>query len=386
VPPRTLLSASGALGNLNFSDSWLEYVRSQLALGEHVCDWQSFDAHGAGVDLQDGFYQYLVPEMSSWFCLGERYLASEAGVSQVFDDELGHEVAVRGDEVLYACFAGLPMGWSWALFFCQEAVANCGIRAQARLGHGDLPLLDGYPSPQLSARGAVTAPYVDNGNVIGGSRESTQELLDAFKELGSVGFQLHEEVEPCCEFEVLGRVLDFQRGQLRPKPQRVWRLRKALDQIIGRPWMSPDQLRKVLGHLVDLFIVRRECLCCLLQVYRFVGGGGKTVQRLPRAVVDELWCCRALLPLAFQDLRRDAHPRVYCSDSSTKGYALHVTQSSPCEFWAAAKWKERWRFKDVINRVRENKGESNKNEEWDFCLDRPSSVHENKGESNKNEE
>ena len=187
-------------------------------------------------------------------------------------------MAVQPEEELYACFAGPPMGWSWALFFCQEAVANCGIRAQVKLGYGQLPLLDGYPSPQLSAHDAVTAPYVDNGNVIGGSRESTQELLDAFKqELGAVGFQLHEEVDPCREFEVLGRILDFQNGQLRPKPQRVWRLRKALDQIIARPWMSPDQLRKVIGHLVDMFIVRRECLCCLLQVYRFVGAGGKTV-------------------------------------------------------------------------------------------------------------
>ena len=70
VPPRTLLSAPGALGNLNLSESWREYVQSQLGEDEVVADWRSFDPHGAGVDLQDGFYQYLVPELSSWFCFG----------------------------------------------------------------------------------------------------------------------------------------------------------------------------------------------------------------------------------------------------------------------------------------------------------------------------
>ncbi len=171
-------------------------------------------------------------------------LITEAGVTTVFDELLGTEVPVDPQEMLFACFAGLPRGWSWALFLCQEAVANCGIIVQQRLGLGPLPLLDGFPSPMLTSRRAVTAPYVDNGDILGGSKHVTAALLGAFKEeLAKVGFQLHEEMEPCRQLEVLGRVLALQERELRTEPRRWWRLWKALDQVVSRPWLSPDQLR-----------------------------------------------------------------------------------------------------------------------------------------------
>ena len=45
---------------------------------------------------------------------------------------------------------------------------------------------------------------------------------------------------------------------------------------------------------------------------------------------------------------RSAHlRRVYCSDASDKGYALHVTTATTEEAWEAARFRERWRFKEA---------------------------------------
>ncbi len=69
------------------------------------------DPHAASVDLADGYDQFAVLEVSSWFGLGVRRTASAAGVLRAYYDERREEVAVRADEMLRACFAGLPMGW-----------------------------------------------------------------------------------------------------------------------------------------------------------------------------------------------------------------------------------------------------------------------------------
>ena len=40
----------------------------------------------------------------------------------IFDDLLDKEVCVPDSEWVFACFGGLPMGWSWALYFAHEAI------------------------------------------------------------------------------------------------------------------------------------------------------------------------------------------------------------------------------------------------------------------------
>ena len=69
-----------------------------------------------------------------------------------------HEIGLDGPhEKLFPCFAGMPQGWTWALYFCQSAVQHCGERA---LGPGRA-LVHGRPAPDLLA-GPVCSTYVDN--------------------------------------------------------------------------------------------------------------------------------------------------------------------------------------------------------------------------------
>ena len=116
-PPFSALATPGSLGGINLADSWL------------ADDGERTDPHAASIDLADGYYQFLVPEVASWFGLGLRRTAGEIGVTQVFDEDVGAYVAVEPSDWLWACFAGLPMGWSWGLYFCHEALSQCCRRA-----------------------------------------------------------------------------------------------------------------------------------------------------------------------------------------------------------------------------------------------------------------
>ena len=124
----------------------------------------------------------------------------------------------------------------------------------------------------------------------------------------------------------------------------MWRLWFALDELVRRPYLSQNQMRVVLGHLVDTLCLRRELLAILCLSYTFVGKGGDAVVKLPKDVVNEMEICRDLLPLVFTDLAREPLPRMYCSDASGVGYALHSAPVSVPEFWEATAFRGRWRF------------------------------------------
>lgn len=59
--------------------------------------------HIAMIDLRDSFYQFSVPRMASWFCAAQGETTAEWGVSQV---------------------QAMPMGWAWALYFCQAIMSG----------------------------------------------------------------------------------------------------------------------------------------------------------------------------------------------------------------------------------------------------------------------
>ena len=120
------------------------------------------DVHLSSVDLRDGFYQFATPMLSSWFSFGETYTADEAGVTEVFDEETQSMVAVEPWEELWACFAGLPMGWSWALHVCHSALEQCCERAVKSLLWSPSNLVEGAPFPAFLRKFGFTAPYVDS--------------------------------------------------------------------------------------------------------------------------------------------------------------------------------------------------------------------------------
>lgn len=135
--------------------------------------------------------------MSSYFCLDEVFTAAEAGIDEVFCEITGRMQRIEEGQLVWVCFAGLPMGWSWALCFARESLRKCSTRAFARLGAEPQLVVDHGPPPRPGRGAAFSAPYIDNGYIIGFTREATASLADALeKELLSSDFALHTRKGP----------------------------------------------------------------------------------------------------------------------------------------------------------------------------------------------
>ncbi|CAK0835822.1 unnamed protein product, partial [Prorocentrum cordatum] len=282
-PPKSRLATPGALSCLNLSDQWFALCAedsSQLgAFPESGGALEKEDGgvciSGAGVDLKDGFYKFGLPSMSSWFCLGELCTARELNVAAVFDEDAGRMEPLCPDDQLRACFGGLAMGRSRALFFCHSAQEEAGRRATCRVGCGGAePLADWRPSPAFGLGFVAVAPYVDNGNVIGGSLEATAALHKALtEELRAMGFVTHENVDPAAELELAGRRIEGTRRSLAPRSSRTWRPWRALRELEFTRGSAPGIVRRVVGHIVDHFSTRRELLSTLQYLCPFTGDG-----------------------------------------------------------------------------------------------------------------
>ena len=225
--PYSDLATPGALANLNLSDEWVQHCEDNsdydAAVGLEA--FGRLDVHGAGVDLKDGFYQFLTPTLSSWFSLGVTYRADEVGIDSVFNEDLQCFEPIAPGEEVWACFAGLPMGWSWALFFCHAAIEEASRRALRSCGLPAATLGDRAPPPRLQRRGGIAAPYVDNANVIGGTAPAAAAISIALRhELESLGFAIHEIVPATAEYEMVGCVLHGDCRVLAHKSKRCWRL------------------------------------------------------------------------------------------------------------------------------------------------------------------
>jgi len=104
LPPHTALGTVAA---------WCDADFSEAAPGRL---WK------ASGDLQDSFYQFTSWALAEDFASDFPVRAGDVGVSSIFED--GHYVSIDPDELIYNCFCGIPMGWSWALWAIHRLVSD----------------------------------------------------------------------------------------------------------------------------------------------------------------------------------------------------------------------------------------------------------------------
>ena len=120
-PPVTQLSTGAGMVSLDLSPASLESQGFGVVGGSpRQCCFESGD-------VSDCFYNSQVKRLASWFAFDDKFTVGELrsmgfDVQTIFDDLLDKEVCVPDSEWVFACFGGLPMGWSWALYFAHEAI------------------------------------------------------------------------------------------------------------------------------------------------------------------------------------------------------------------------------------------------------------------------
>lgn len=163
------------------------------------------------------------------------------------------------------------------------------------------------------------------------------------------GLVLRDRVIAELNFEFLGMRLEGDRGVLRHKGCRTWRLWLALPEVLRLGVCSGDAMRVLLGHLYHHFGLAPYCLSVLHLTYRFALEPLGVVAPLSYAERCEVRAARALLFVAQVDLWKGVADRFYCSDASSKDYALHESSISSRDAVELSRWREKWRVREIVH-------------------------------------
>ena len=121
--------------------------------------------------------------MGSWFCCEWPIVAGRIGITEVFDEDTGTYVDVGATDLIFCCVEVMPMGWSWAMHFAQEAMC-IPARAACPGGQGIGGMLEeALPVPLLGPSRPLVGIYVDNATIVGWSAKDTHEALTRFMSL-----------------------------------------------------------------------------------------------------------------------------------------------------------------------------------------------------------
>ncbi|CAK0800544.1 unnamed protein product [Prorocentrum cordatum] len=159
---------------------------SKKALRSQGVDPVAADIHAAGLDLNDGFYQFANDDLADWFGFNYPEAASDFGDPLVHIPADGRFVQVSSDTRVFAVFRGLLMGRSWSLFFCRDLLEEAWRKCLLSLGRDDGGRLvhERRPAPLLAPGRPLPQPYVDDANVIGFNRRDIAQRLDERAPLG----------------------------------------------------------------------------------------------------------------------------------------------------------------------------------------------------------
>ena len=248
-PPLTRLGSVRCMAELDLSDPRLR----SSGFGE-LAPPAPFGQEG---DVGDCFYNFSIPELGSWFGLDDPMDTSElqqAGLlpSFIWDDSVEGLTPVREGEVLYPVVEALCMGWSWALFFANEAVAWRVSRTGP--GDGSDALRERQPVPDIRPGHTISGTYVDSVQVIGGCRADVLQRMDLISDSfasARIPFLVTDGDET--SLATLGVVYHWKERRLRHVPRRLWRTALAGQALLKRRKLLGHSLEVWLGHAVNLF-------------------------------------------------------------------------------------------------------------------------------------
>eukprot|EP00971_Amphidinium_carterae_P082772 1637591-Amphidinium_carterae.2 len=197
--PHSELAVPATLSRLNTHWHSVEYDRTALAHWRREGKFpgvhrdSEFSVSGFAVDLTDGFYQFKCERLACFFGLG--YVANteeikqffDMDVTRIYDDDLEQFSETQKGEKLVACFLGLPMGFSWALYYCHESISY-SMRSVLQAHRVPANLVGNLTQPPMFTVGApAMAPYVDNANILSVDSSGVDFFEELISDLESKG-------------------------------------------------------------------------------------------------------------------------------------------------------------------------------------------------------
>eukprot|EP00438_Fugacium_kawagutii_P014095 Skav231798 [mRNA] locus=scaffold734:131220:155475:+ [translate_table: standard] len=324
--------------NCHFSDPDPIQLATGEAMGRIQLDKDEV-LYTASADLQNAFYTMEMPEQLRPFFGLRRVQAKQMSMQEL------HGNPIDPDSWLYPVVRVIPMGWSWAMWWCQTLAERIcersGLTSHERLR-------DHAPAPS----GPLWhIQYVDNLHVFGTNKsEVEQRFWRAVEALRSAGLVVHEIEVSDNDAEVLGWNITSD-GKLKPKAARLWKLRLAIREILRRGRVSGQQLERLVGHITFVSLCRREALSVLGDSYTFIRRHYAQVVPLWKSVRKfrkELLNWDGIAPLIFCQLDADWGNTLYAVDASEWGLGVTTTNIDVLEAKGLWAYNERWRFKHGV--------------------------------------
>ena len=361
-PPHSHLSTVGAVASIRlppvtpsggcFTASDPPHSRFDSELGDHdTLHGRPFVGSIVAVDLKDSFYLFIFYALSGLFCFEHAFSAGELGVDRYIDDH-GQWQPCDPLTTLWVALCTLPMGWSWALYFCHHICTRGLLRAAACFGLAEesaqqLLVLAGRPGPRVAPGRPALAPYVDNFNAVCWDPDDARQYLHSLTSvLDFWRLTYRVENDGGAVWATVGVTLDVSRRLVYAKPERMWRLRGATLDLRAQGRCSGAVMRTIIGHLGFLSMVFKPFLSVFDHVYRFMVDNDDRVGVFSAHVLAELRCAAALIPVLVSSLASDFSEIAYTSDSSLKGYAIHIGRFAAAELEELGVVRERWKFRD----------------------------------------
>ena len=124
--------------------------------------------------------------------------------------------------------AVVPMGFSWALWICQQihqrAALRCGLSKSQRLRDRQ---------PWRGGEQLHHSEYVDNFIALSKHKSVTMAAVsNVVDDLLSLGLPVHDIKHSCTRATLLGWEVDGRLGTVRPTQRRLWKVRLAIRQIL----------------------------------------------------------------------------------------------------------------------------------------------------------
>jgi hypothetical protein len=339
-PPKAQLSTAAGMLSLDLSPETLE----SHGFGEPFAP--CFEAG----DVSDCFYNFQIHQLASWFAFDDRFSVQHLwdlgfAFDEIFDDATHQYVAVSPTDMVFPCFGGLPMGWSWALFLANESIVHQAT-AHRQFAADDI-IRDRARAPDVLPDRPAVGVYVDNIHVfsgsMGGASDRMQYIEERFSQLG-IPF-ITDHVEKTLVTDSSGITLDFRERMLaRPKHRRSWRLWLALHELSKRHRLHGRLLQIVMGHLVHHFQLARSGLSIFSACYRFIADHGHHRAVMWPSVRRELRLALGLVFAVEVDLGAPTCKEVHLGDASNAGYSLMVTSATSTEVREALRDREKWHF------------------------------------------
>ena len=309
---------------------------------------ESGQGWGIEADVNDAFYNFSVPELTHYFAFNhpltvEAWTALGVDVSKVFDPCSRLMTPVEPGTTLFPCIEAVPMGWSWALFLCNEATLT--------IARSCSPWCDGIfrekkRAPQLGEFKTCLGVYVDNITILGLDKDTVscraKALNEAFK---SADVPITwSQCEPTQRLESVGCILDFDQKILCNKPRRLWKFFLATVGLLRRNKLGAKALQVWAGHYTSICNHTPWGLSALQHIYRFIEVSRNHRVKVWPSVKREMKLACSLAWLTWRDLGGKLCRLVDVGDSSSSGYAMMTCEPGLDKIRAAMAFHEKWRF------------------------------------------